>query len=208
MHTMITARSNLLPALEDALRSYDRATALHSARVGSFAGLVGSALGLSAEDLEALCWAGFLHDLGKVSIDQEVLGRSGPLTADEWREVQRHSGVGAEILLSISPNLAPIAEGVRSHHEWWDGTGYPDGLAGEDIPRFGRIIAVADVFDSVTHPRWYRGHVFTLGEAIALIESTASTHFDPAVVKVFVDLYDQGRMVVRAHDTPTPSGAR
>jgi putative two-component system response regulator len=199
MHTTITAHPALLPALEDAVRSYDRATSLHSARVGHFAGIVGSALGLRDEELTALCWSGFIHDLGKLAIDQEVLGRPGPLTADERREVQRHTVVGAEILLSISSRLAPIAEGVRSHHEWWDGTGYPDARAGDAIPRSGRIVAVADVFDSVTHPRSYRKHVYTHDEATALIESEAGAHFDPAVVKAFVDLYEQGLMVASDH---------
>lgn len=203
MHMTIATHQNLLPALEDALHSYDRATSMHSARVGHFAGLVASTIGLPGEELEAVCWAGFLHDLGKLAIAQEVLGRPGPLTPDERREVQRHTVVGAEILLSISPRLAPIAEGVRSHHEWWDGTGYPDGLAGRDIPRSGRIVAVADVFDSVTHPRSYREHIFMPDEAIALIESEAGSHFDPAVVKAFVDLYEQGRIVANAHNRAT-----
>ena len=106
---------------------------------------------------------------------------------------------GAELLLSISNDFAPIAAGVRSHHERWDGSGYPDGLRGQAIPVFGRILAVADVFEALTSKRPYRGPM-PAGEALAHVKREQGQHFDPEVVSAFEQLYFEGRVCVAEHD--------
>jgi HD-GYP domain-containing protein (c-di-GMP phosphodiesterase class II) len=177
----------LLPAIQGAVAHYHRGTADHSARVTRLAHLTGERFGLDDDALEALSWAGILHDVGKLAVSEEILAKAGPLTDEEWVEVRRHPAVGSDLLLLMSARLAPIAAAVRAHHERWDGAGYPDGLAGEDIPLGGRILTVADVFDSITHRRPYRIEAFTEAEAVAFLEA-AGHHFDPAVVERFLAL--------------------
>jgi HD-GYP domain-containing protein (c-di-GMP phosphodiesterase class II) len=151
-------------------------------------------LALTGVEREALSWAALLHDLGKLGVPTAVLAKTGPLTASDWVEIKRHPVIGGEMLRSLSPRLEPIAVGIRAHHERWDGTGYPDGLAGVDIPVAGRITAVADAFDAIMHRRPYRQRVYTLDEAIAELQAGAGTQFDPQVVAVLANLYVQGRL--------------
>jgi HD-GYP domain-containing protein (c-di-GMP phosphodiesterase class II) len=187
-------RSRLLPAIQGAVAHYHRGTADHSARVARLARLTGERFGLEDDELEALSWAGILHDVGKLAVREEVLAKDGPLTEQEWVEVRRHPAVGSDLLLLMSARLAPIAASVRAHHERWDGTGYPDALAGDDIPLGGRILAVADVFDSITHRRPYRTEVFSEAEAVAFLDAGAGHHFDPAVVERFLALPPSERL--------------
>lgn len=194
MNALLETHPHLLPALEDAMRVYDGETARHSVRVGHLADLLGEAINLGFADRIALRWAGLLHDLGKLSVSEDLLAKTGPLTPREWREVQRHPAVGADILRKVSPHLGPIADGVRAHHEWFDGSGYPDGLAEEAIPLAGRIVAVVDVFDSVTHRRAYRDHDYTRVAAIELLREEAGSHLDPALVAAFTDLVAAGAL--------------
>jgi HD-GYP domain-containing protein (c-di-GMP phosphodiesterase class II) len=114
-------------------------------------------------------WVGILHDLGKLAVSAEVLRKTGPLTRSDWTEVKRHPVVGADLVLSISPSLAPLAAAIRAHHERWNGSGYPDGLDRVDIPLFGRIAAIGDVFDAVTHLRIYRTGVLTHREGVEVL---------------------------------------
>jgi len=181
-------------ALEGALGIYHRGTAQHADRVRQIANVLAAELSVREVELEAVSWAAWLHDLGKMAVPAAVLSKKGPLTEAEWAEIERHPAVGAELLLSLSPRLEPIAAGVRAHHERWDGSGYPDGFAGEEIPIVGRIVAVADTFDAMTHHRSYRERVFTRDEAIAEIEAKAGTDFDPKVAAAFSDLYRRGRI--------------
>jgi putative nucleotidyltransferase with HDIG domain len=193
MQSTLRTHPDLLDALEGALGAYDGGTAQHADRVRQLANMLGARLSLRGAEREALSWAALLHDLGKLGVPVELLRKKGPLTEAEWVEMKRHPAVGAEMLRSLSPRLEPIAAGVRTHHERWDGSGYPDGLAGEDIPRIGRIVAVADVFDAITHPRSYRARVYTLDEAIAELQAGAGTKFDPQVVAALTQLYRLGR---------------
>lgn len=192
MHATLTKQPHLLPAFQGAITQHHLGTAAHSIRVARMACLTGERLGLEADDLEALSWAGILHDLGKLAVSDVILRKDGPLSEPEWAQVKRHPAVGSDLLLLMSADLTPIAEGVRAHHERWNGSGYPDGLAGEDIPLIGRILTVADVFDSVTNPRSYRRHVFSPTEARSLIESGAGSQFDPAVARAFLELHALG----------------
>jgi putative two-component system response regulator len=181
-----------MSALEIALDAYDRGTWRHCARVGFISSAIGEGLALPADTAEALGWAAVLHDLGKLAIPASILDKPGPLDPDEWREVTRHPSTGSEVLLSVSDSLWPIAQGVRAHHERWDGSGYPDGLAGTAIPIAGRIIAVADVFDSLRSPRRYRSHVWSDGGAAQFVVEAAGRAFDPEVVAEFARLHAAG----------------
>jgi putative nucleotidyltransferase with HDIG domain len=194
MHATLEKHPRLLPAFESALSVYDPGTARHCVRVEFVSSRIGEVLGLAPAAAEALAWAALLHDLGKMSVSRAILEKAGPLDEWDWEEIKRHPAIGAEFLLAISDRLAPIAEGIRSHHERWDGAGYPDGLAGEAIPLLGRIITVADVYDALRSPRPYRGWIRSEPEAAAFVEAGAGTAFDPHVVDVFADLYRRGQL--------------
>jgi HD-GYP domain-containing protein (c-di-GMP phosphodiesterase class II) len=184
----------LLAALDGAVAEYSLATAEHADRVRQIAQLIGDRLELSEEERDALPWAALLHDLGKIGVSQAVLAKDGPLTPGEWVEMMKHPAVGSDILLAISGRLSMIASGIRAHHEYWDGSGYPDGLAGESIPVLGRIVAVADVFDAMTCERPYREGVYSHAETLEYIVNGSGTLFAPDIVSVTVALADEGRL--------------
>jgi HD-GYP domain-containing protein (c-di-GMP phosphodiesterase class II) len=140
-------------------------------------------MGWEAEQCKLLELAGRLHDLGKVGIPAEVLEKDGPLAPDERRLLERHPAIGSNMLTSL--RLGAVSAWVLHHHERWDGTGYPDGLAGEAIPPAARILAVADAFDALTSDRVYRGRL-TDAEALDELEGAAGTQFDPNVVAALV----------------------
>ena len=177
--------ARLLPAFGNAMVAYHRGTAQHSERVGSDARAIGVELRLPDDDLEILHWAGLLHDVGKLSVPEEILNKLDPLSPEDWITVRRHCAVGSDLLLTISPGLGPIAAAVRSHHERFDGSGYPDGLVGTAIPLHGRIVAVADVFDALTHPRSYRPRAYEATDAMEHLTSASGRLYDPDVVEAF-----------------------
>ncbi|HZP28861.1 MAG TPA: HD-GYP domain-containing protein [Acidimicrobiia bacterium] len=176
----------------------DDGTAQHSARVGQGSAVVAAHLGIAAHEVETVAWAGTLHDIGKLRIPYEVLAKPGPLTVEEWTMVKQHPVFGADMLLAVSPELEPIACGIRTHHEHWDGSGYPFGLRGDEIPVAGRIVAVLDVFDSLMCPRPYRFRVWSEQAVVDHIAAIAGTHLDPDVVAVFLELHEQGVAARRA----------
>lgn len=178
----------VVPVLEAALSSHDEGTGHHSVRVARLADAVADRLLLSSDSRKALWWAASLHDVGKLAVSPDIIAKPGPLTAEEWEQIRRHPSIGAGILLAASPRLRTVAEGVRSHHERWDGGGYPDRLGGERIPLSGRIICVADVYDSVTSPRPYRPECLAPTEAAELIERESGRAFDPNIAAVFTAL--------------------
>jgi HD-GYP domain-containing protein (c-di-GMP phosphodiesterase class II) len=154
----------------------------HARRVSRYAAGVAKRLGLPREQVALLRRAAEVHDIGKLEISADFLNRAGPLSAAEFALVERHSGLGARMVLeSGHEELAPI---VRHHHERFDGTGYPDGLAGEEIPLGARIVAVADTFDAVTSPRPYRP-ARSCVDALDLLVAEAGSQLDPEVVGAF-----------------------
>jgi putative two-component system response regulator len=176
------------------LLNYDEITFFHSERMVHLVDSIAQAVGLDGDELiEAREAAGF-HDLGKVEVPISILGKAGTLTKDEFVAVKAHSAVGADLILKASPDLWNIAQGVRTHHERLDGSGYPDGLKGEEIPILGRIIAVADVFDALTHPRPYRQAMFSAESAIEYLQDNARTSFDPRVVSAMCAVKDTVRL--------------
>ncbi len=154
----------------------------HVRDVGQLATAIGSALGLDSEQLDELRRGAELHDLGKLAIPDRILDKPGPLSEPEWRLMRQHTIIG-ERILNAAPALKPVARLVRSSHERWDGSGYPDGLAGDEIPLGARIIAACDAFDAMTSHRAYDA-ARSRSEALAELRRNAGTQFDPEVVEL------------------------
>jgi HD-GYP domain-containing protein (c-di-GMP phosphodiesterase class II) len=157
----------------------------HSNRVGEICDRIGQAMGFSLNERNELKTAGALHDIGKVGINKDVLEKKGPLNSEEWEEIKRHPEISYNILSTVS-EYASLAEIILSHHERWDGKGYPRNLKGEDIPLKARIIAVADSYDAMTSERPYHGPM-SKEKALEELEKCAGTQFDPEIVKVFIE---------------------
>lgn len=183
-------------ALAEAIEKRDPYTGGHVQRVVAYSLLLGSEMGLSAEELERLHLASTLHDVGKIAVPDSVLNKPAPLDVDEEEVMQRHPVDGADIVSRIR-ELRGILPGVRSHHERLDGSGYPDGLTDSEIPLPARVIAVADTFDAMTSKRPYRG-ALTPGDAAGEIHQGAGTQFCPAVVAAFRRLMERGGFTVEA----------
>jgi putative two-component system response regulator len=161
-------------------------SALHGRAVGTLAAAIAEEMGQAQEDVERLRVAARLHDLGRIGVPDGVLGKPGPLTPDEVRQVRTHTTIGAAVLGSGDSPLMQLAASVAlTHHEHWDGSGYPAGLAADEIPLEGRIVAVADAYATLVTPQTYRP-AETTEVAIARIREAAGSHFDPAVVAAFV----------------------
>lgn len=169
----------------------DEGTSGHCERVAENAVAIGRRLGLAEDDLNQLYWSGLLHDLGKIGVPEAILRKPGPLTEEEFAVMRHHARLGRDILVSVSDAFGQIGAGVYSHHEKWDGTGYPRRLVGSEIPLFGRIIAVADVFEAVTSERPYR-RPMPVEEALQVLAEGSGTHFDPEVLRVFQAAFAEG----------------
>lgn len=164
------------------LRDHD--TEDHTRRVTEMALKLARCLQLSDADLVHIKRGSILHDIGKMAIPDSILFKPSPLTHEEWAVMRRHPVIAAEILKPIL-YLAPALPIPRSHHEKWDGSGYPDGLAGESIPLYARIFAFADVYDALTSDRPYR-RAWSQADAIAYVTQQSGIHFDPSIVPIFV----------------------
>jgi len=170
----------------------DDATYQHTERVGRTSALIARRLGLSEEMVTLIRRAAPLHDIGKVGIPDNVLLKPGGLTPAEWKLMKRHTEMGARILGKGSFPVLQMAQEISlNHHERWDGGGYPNGRVGDAIPLVGRIVAVADVFDALTHERPYKA-AWSIEEAIEEIENGRGTQFDPRVVDAFMSLDHTG----------------
>ncbi|MEK4115003.1 HD domain-containing phosphohydrolase [Paenibacillus sp. FSL W8-0919] len=175
-------------ALAAALDARDPYTAGHSLRVAEYSVLIGRLAGLSEEEIDLLRKTALLHDIGKIGVRDHILLKEGKLTEEEFNQVKTHPQQGENILLQIEPAdaMAPYLEGVRSHHERYDGCGYPDGLKGKEIPLFGRIIAVADAYDAMTSDRPYRSGMRS-ADALNILEEGKGTQWDPDFAGMFVN---------------------
>ncbi len=173
-------------ALARSVEEKDEETEGHCSRIERLAILTGERLGLIDNRLIPLSYAAYLHDVGKVRVPSEILTKPGPLTEEEWKEMRKHPVYGAE-MLKEKEFLREAAEVVRAHHERYDGTGYPRGLKGEEIPIEARIISVVDAYDAMTSDRPYRP-AMSREDAIEELKKNAGTQFDPRVVKVFLSV--------------------
>jgi diguanylate cyclase (GGDEF)-like protein len=172
----------------------------HLAGVAALAVAVGRRLALSAEQLDEVTRAAELHDVGKIAIPDEILHKPAALDADEWQLMRQHTIIGDRIL-GAAPAMRPVAEIVRASHERWDGEGYPDGLAGEQIPLGARIVSVCDAFHAMTTPRPYQD-ILDRDDALAELRRCAGTQFDPDIVEAFAALAVKPPAPVRVDDEP------
>jgi putative nucleotidyltransferase with HDIG domain len=163
------------------VRQYDRYTYLHSKRVAHISVFIGESINLNSVELAELSEAALLHDLGKIQIPLEILNRPSKLLQTERNIIEKHPLLGIEIIdNNHKDELTHVIQGIKSHHEHFDGTGYPLGLSGEEIPLLGRIIAIADAFDAMTSFRVYRS-TLTIQEANKQILQAAGSQFDPYI---------------------------
>ena len=178
---------SILFALAQAVEARDSYTAEHCQRLATYSVTLGVALGLSRPELVALYRGGFLHDIGKISIPDSILHGRNSLTDAEWVIMKQHTTRGEEICRPMK-SLAPVLPIIRSHHEKWDGSGYPDGLTGENIPLHARILQIVDIFDAIITERTYK-RAFTVEEATAVMEQEVARGWrDPELVSLFVSL--------------------
>ena len=179
------ARLETLRRLALAAEYRDDETFEHTARVGHTAALLAAALGFSESEVQVIRDAAPLHDIGKLGVSDTVLLKPGKLTHEELEHMRRHAATGATILSGSSSRVLQVAEEIAwSHHEWWDGNGYPMGLRGDDIPLSARIVALADVFDALTHKRPYKP-AWPVDDAVAEVRRLRGLQFDPDVVDAF-----------------------
>ncbi len=181
-----------IAALVNATEARDPYTRGHSERVAHYATLLAREVGMPQEEIRTLWLAGLLHDIGKIGVRDAVLYKPGPLNEEEYRRVQNHPILAAQILSPI-PGLRKVVPIVLHHHEWYNGNGYPDGLAGEGIPPGARLLAVVDGFEAMTSVRAYRP-AFTPEEALERLEQSSGTQYDPCLVQAWVRLVREGRL--------------
>lgn len=185
------SQEETIKRLSIAVESRDSETGSHIERMGRYCALIAERLDWPDERAVLLRMASPLHDVGKIAIPDSVLLKPGALTAPERREMQRHAEIGHRILAgSASPLLDLAAKIALTHHEKWDGSGYPNGLAGNDIPIEGRIAAIADVFDALTSDRVYRA-AMEISEALKILSDGRGSHFDPEILDVFFGAIDE-----------------
>ncbi|MEE1804456.1 HD-GYP domain-containing protein [Streptomyces sp. JV176] len=206
-HRERAAHQATIRALVQAVDIKDTYTRGHSERVGHASVLIAQEMGMERERIEVLRFAGILHDVGKLGVPTRVLRKDGPLTPDERRVIELHPEYGHEMVRGIA-FLGEARGAILHHHERLDGSGYPYGLAGDRIPEFARVVAVADAFDAMTSTRSYR-RGRPVGTAVAELERCAGTQFDPAMVRALVRALDRHgwRTAVTADEGTAPTAS-
>ena len=180
-----SAKSNILKTLLDRLEKKSNETREHTRRIKNLALAVGKKIDLPSSELDRLSMLATLHDIGKILISEEILNKEGKLTEEEWRNIEKHPETGNHIVSSIQ-EFAHIGEEILAHHEHWDGSGYPRGLKGKEIPLLSRIIAIVDAFDIMTNGRPYKKPL-TKKEALVELQKCAGQQFDPRLVDKFIE---------------------
>jgi putative two-component system response regulator len=187
MEELRATRLEIVQRLGLASEYKDNETGLHVIRMSHFSRVLGLAAGMSEQQADDLLHAAPMHDVGKIGIPDRILQKPGPLDPDEWKVMQGHAAIGAEIIGEHGRGMLALARNIAlTHHEKWDGSGYPNGLAGEAIPLEGRIAAIADVFDALTSVRPYK-KAWTEEAALAYLVEQKGHHFDPALVDLFIE---------------------
>ncbi len=180
---LTTATRNQIIALAAVVDAKDPYTLTHSKGVAEIVETIGEAAGLTPEELSDLRDAALLHDIGKVGVPDAILTKPDNLSGEEWEIMKKHAAEGARIVGFVK-ELAPLVPMIRHHHERYDGTGYPDGLKGDDIPLGARILCIADAYDTMTTPRGYR-EVLSQEDALEELRWCSETQFDPRLVDAF-----------------------
>lgn len=186
VHELRESRLKIVQCLGRAGEFKDNETGLHVIRMSHYAKTLALAVGYSASAAEDLLHAAPMHDVGKIGIPDSILHKPGKLTEDEWAIMRQHTVIGARIIGDPPSGMLHMARLIAlSHHEKWDGSGYPHGLSGEDIPHAARVVALADVFDALISARPYK-RAWTIDEALDLIRRESGRHFDPELVQVLM----------------------
>ncbi len=177
--------------LSQAAEYKDEDTGSHIKRMGYYSATIARQLNMNDAEVEAILYAAPMHDIGKIGIPDRILLKPGKLDKDEWETMKQHTVIGKDLLKGSESELLRMGETIAlSHHEKWDGTGYPVGMRAADIPLVGRITAIADVFDALTSRRPYKDP-FPVEKALAIIQENRGTHFDPTVVDAFFTVKDK-----------------
>jgi putative nucleotidyltransferase with HDIG domain len=184
---------NSIRALAAAIDAKDPYTRGHSERVARYSSLVAKEMGLPSEDVRRVRLSALLHDVGKIGIDDRIIRKPTALTEEEFEIMKSHPVKGAAIMDAI-PELHDVIPGMKHHHERWEGGGYPDGLAGEEIPLQARIVSVADTFDAMTTTRPYQ-RAMEISYVFQRIRQLAGVRYDPAVVEALVQSYEKGDLI-------------
>jgi diguanylate cyclase (GGDEF)-like protein len=184
-----SSHSDILRSIQTTMFERSQETEEHAERLAQLTHRLGVLFHLSQLELDLLNLFSPLHDIGKVGINDQILKKPGALTEEEWIEMKKHPEIGYRICLS-SPELASIADFVLAHHERWDGTGYPLGLKGEQIPILSRILSIVDAYDSMTNDRVYR-KALAKESALKEISDKAGTQFDPTIAKTFIKMMEK-----------------
>ena len=186
-----TTRLEIIRRLGRAAEFKDNETGLHVIRMSYYSAHIARKTGMAEDDVDMLLNAAPMHDVGKIGIPDNIILKPGKLNDDEWKIMRTHPQIGADIIGNHSDGLLHLAREIAlTHHEKWDGSGYPAGLVGEDIPFCGRIVAIADVFDALTTERPYK-KAWPIEKALAVMEGDSGSHFDPALVDVFLKSIDE-----------------
>lgn len=192
LSSVLRAQEDILTRMAMYSEAKDALTGEHLHRVRETATLVAQELGLDIEDAREIGKAAVAHDLGKIGIPDAILGKPGKLTDEEFEVIKTHTEIG-ERVLGTSPLFELERQAARYHHERWDGSGYPDGVSGTNIPLVARITSVADVFDALVTRRAYK-EPWSEGVAATYLKENAGTHFDPEVVEAFLRLLERGEI--------------
>jgi putative two-component system response regulator len=176
----------------------DESTGTHLVKIADYSAEIAREMGLSKKDVDNLRYASPMHDIGKIVIPDSILKKPGGLTPEEREVMKKHTTLGGDIFKNSKSPLLRVARTIcLTHHERFDGTGYPEGLKAEDIPLFGRIVSVADVFDALTSKRPYK-EAYGFDEAVELIKEGDGTQFDPRVVRAFLKRVDKIKQIWQA----------
>ena len=186
-----TLSVEVMEALAHTIDAKDKYTKGHSIRVAKYSRMLAQKMGFSVEECETIYYMGLLHDLGKIGVDNDIINSPGPLTDEQYAVIKKHPGLGYDILSEIK-SRPDLVIGARWHHERFDGKGYPDGKAGEDIPVYARIIAVADSYDAMTSNRSYRKFM-AQDKVRSELEKNSGTQFDPKVAECMISIIDEDK---------------
>lgn len=202
-------RLEVIHRLSRAAEYRDDDTGLHIVRIGRYCKALAKRIGFDEDSAESLMYAAQMHDIGKIGIPDHILLKPGPLTREERAIIQAHTEIGAEILAGSPHPMLQLAHTIcKTHHERWDGAGYPAGLKGEEIPLGGRICAICDVFDALISERPYK-RAWSIDDAAAEIRSLAGTHFDPRLTEAFLDILPEIEAIYQSfRDEQVPTAFR
>lgn len=200
LQAKLNGTHSVIESMAALVEARDGTTGSHCRRLVHLAEAFGRSLGLADDELEALRWAGILHDIGKVGVPDAVLGKAGPLDAEEWKLMQLHTTIGEEVVRPLE-GLELVRPIIRNHHERWNGSGYPDGLAGDSIPLLARVFQIVDIFDALVSERPYKA-AMAPDAALVVMRGEAGSTCDPELYQAFAG---DSALHVAADDEPLVS---